>query len=131
MSHEFATRGVTARKLRQNSNREVIKTIVQEQVKIIDAKVQTAHDSGLNFIKYDLPTTFSIMGFKKDDAQIMIWSELLVIYGSPDPKGKGFNEVYIEPHGNSAFLWIKWLNGMDEDERTRRRNLIKSHLRNE
>lgn len=119
-------KGVTARKLLQQSNREIIKNIVQDEVKRIDAKIQTAHAAGFNHIEHELPSTFNINNLDKADAQTMIYSEILAIYKTPEPDGKGFDEVYIDPSGLVSYLHIYWLNGMDESERDRRRELIKS-----
>jgi hypothetical protein len=118
-------RGLTARSLFQKSNREIIRTIVQDQVKSIDSQIAAAHSSGFNRIEHELPVNFNINNLDKADAQTMVYSEILSIYKSPEPEGKGFKEVYIDP-GVKTTLHIKWLNGMDESERARRRQIILS-----
>jgi hypothetical protein len=121
-------RGVTAKSLFQKSNRDIIRAIVQEQVKVIDAKILAAHTSGFSHIEYELPVNFSINNLDKADAQTMIYSELLSIYKSPEPEGKGFDNVFIDP-GVRTLFHVYWLNGMDNDERDTRRKLIASCTR--
>jgi hypothetical protein len=117
------TRGLTARSLFQKSNREIIRTIVQDQVKSIDSQISAAHSSGFNHIEHELPVNFNINNLDKADAQTMIYSEILSIYKSPEPEGKGFDKVYIDL-GVKKTLHIHWLNGMDDEERARRRQMI-------
>lgn len=121
-------RGLTAKTLFQKSNREIIKTIVQEQIKVIDSKIATAHSSGFNHIEHELPVNFNINNLDKADAQTMIYSELLSIYKKDEPDGKGFEQVYIDP-GLKTIFHVYWLNGMDNDEREERRKLISACTR--
>lgn len=118
-----AVRGVTARDLFQKSDRRVIQEIVTDQVKVIDAHINTAHGSGFSEITYELPTNFQINNMNKADAQTMIYSEILMIYKKPEPEGKGFENVYVDI-GIKSVMRISWLNGMDEDERERRLQFI-------
>ena len=125
MDNYIPARGLTARSLFQKSNREIIRAIVQDQVKSIDSQIAAAHSSGFNRIEHELPMNFNINNLDKADAQIMIYSEILSIYKSPEPDGKGFDEVYIDL-GVKKTLHIRWLNGMDEIERAPPRQLISS-----
>jgi hypothetical protein len=121
--------GLTASSLYKKSNRSIIDIQVTEQAKAIDAQIQTAHQSGFNIIKYELPTNFSINNMEKSDAQILIYSMILELYTkSEDNGGKGFSDVTIDP-GPKTFIIVKWLNGMDVDEKNARLKLIKDYSR--
>lgn len=118
--------GLTARELFAKSDRRIIQEIVREQVKLIDAAITSAHTAGFNQIEQELPVNFSINNMNKSDAQTMIYSEILMIYKNPEDRGgKGFDNVTIDYTVSKAYLHIRWLNGMDPDEKERRRQIIK------
>lgn len=121
------SKGLTASSLHANSDRRIIEEIVSDQIKSIDIRIQTAHSSGFSQIAYELPTNFQINNMSKTDAQTMIYSEILLIYKNSEVEGgKGFNQVNIDL-GKST-LHVAWLNGMDDDERARRRKVIQECL---
>ena len=118
------SKGFTINTLYGSSNREIIRTLVLDQMKIIDTKIQTAHQSGFNRIEHELPTNFAINNMDKADAQIMIYSEIIGMYKKPvEQGGKGFDETFINL-GTTTILSMQWLNGMDREERERRKKLI-------
>lgn len=118
--------GLTARELFAKSDRKIIQEIVKEQVKLIDAAINTAHSAGFSQIEQELPTNFNINNMSKSDAQTMIYSELIMIYKNPEEQGgKGFEDVSIDYTATKAFLHIKWLNGMDPAEKERRKRIIR------
>ena len=119
--------GVTVDYLFKKSNRQPIKVIVDELVRIIDGRILTAHGQGFNEITHELPTNFAINNMNVKDAQIIIYSELLDIYKNPT-RGKKFSEVFIEFLPKSTIMHIKWVNGMDTTERDRRIKLIQDSL---
>lgn len=122
-------RGLTASSLMKNHNRSIIQNIVQDQIKIIDAKISTAHQAGFNHIEHELPINFSINNMDKSDAQTMIYSELIDTYSKPELEGgKGFPDTYIEGGEAKTTLHVSWLNGMDEDERKQRQKIIHDHM---
>jgi hypothetical protein len=115
-------RGVTYETLRAKSKRQIIKTICDDLVKIIDAGIASSHDNGFNIYRAELPTVFNIVGVSMKDAQIIVYSELLQIYID-----KGL-EVRIEIADGSTYLHINWQIGMTTEERKERLNLINAHL---
>lgn len=120
-------RGMTLSRLTQNSSRSVIQTIVREQIKMIDAAIISAHTSGFNTIEHQLPINFGINNMVKSDAQIMVYSELLLLLTtSEEDGGKGFEHVRVDiaTSGNKATLIIQWINGMDGEEMTERKKMI-------
>jgi hypothetical protein len=123
-------RGLTLSRLTQNSSRNVIQNIVREQIKLIDAAIISAHSSGFNTIEHQLPINFGINNMVKADAQVMIYSELiLLLTSSEEDGGKGFEHVRIDisPSGTKAILIIQWINGMDNEELIERKKLIANH----
>jgi hypothetical protein len=123
-------RGITLSRLTQNSSRSIIQNIVREQIKMIDAAIISAHSSGFNTIEHQLPINFGINNMIKLDAQIMVYSELLLLLtASEEEGGKGFDHVKIDisPSGNKATLIIQWVNGMDNEEMIERKNMIEQH----
>lgn len=126
--NKMSSRGVTASSLMKQSNRHIINTIVQDQIKIIDAKISIAHQAGFDHIEHDLPINFSINNMDKSDAQTIIYSELINIYTrSEGSGGKGFPDTYIDGGISKTVLHIYWLNGMDDIERERRQKIIRDH----
>lgn len=120
-------RGITLSRLTQNSSRSIIQNIVREQIKMIDAAIISAHSSGFNTIEHQLPINFGINNMIKLDAQVMVYSELLLLLTtSEDEGGKGFEHVKIDisPSGNKAVLIIQWVNGMDNEEMMERKKMI-------
>jgi hypothetical protein len=117
--------GLTASELFAKSRRKIIQDIVKEQIRVIDAEINTSHTSGFNSIIHDLPANFNISGMDKFDAQTIVYSDILATYKNPEPMGKGFKSVYIE-RGEPAKLYISWVNGIDETERRQRVDFIKS-----
>lgn len=125
-------RGLTLSKLTQNSSRSIVRGIIKEQIKFIDSKILTAHNSGFNQIEHELPINFGINNMDKSNAQIMVYSEIIYMLTLPEAEGgKGFEEdnvtIEISAAGEHAVLWIKWMNGMDVDEQSLRKQIIRRH----
>ena len=115
-------RGITISSLMKRSDdRKIIQNYVNDQVRVIDTKIVTSHASGGNFIEHELPSNFNINNMEKADAQTMIYSELITTYVK-----KGFTKVYIDL-GSKPKLFIRWLNGMDKEERQYRQKIIHKH----
>jgi len=70
---------------------------------------------GLNKIVYELRTNYNMNSFNKMDAQTLVYSELIRIY----KEDKGFADTCIEI-GEPSRLHIKWVNGMDDEEKKQR-----------
>lgn len=121
-------RGLTVTALNKHSPRQLIQNIVTEHIRLIDALIIRAHQSGFDHVEYELPVTFGINNMDKSDAQMLIYSELIDIYTRPESDGgKGFNHIGIDL-GIRPKLHITWLNGMSDAERTRRNHVIDKHL---
>lgn len=119
-------RGLTIQTLRGTSNNDIMRSIVNDHVKIIDAQILSTHNAGLSRIEYELPNNFCINNLDKADAQLLIYSELLRIYKDPiSAGGKGFNDTTIEI-GSTTWLRIAWVNGLSDQERESRKQLIRS-----
>ena len=116
--------GLTARELFAKSDRRVAEFYVKDQIKIIDAAITRAHQGGLNYVEHELPVNFPIHNLSKSDAQTLIYSELLMIYKSPEPIGKGFEKVVIDL-GPRSVIKLSWLNGLDNEEKTSRQEFIR------
>jgi hypothetical protein len=128
MEHLNIERGLTLSKLTATSSRKIVENIIHEQLKMIDAKILTAHNAGFNQVEHELPINFGVNNLAKSDAQIMIYSEIITIMTTPEEMGgKGFDNVWIDisPSGLKASLHIKWMNGMDDEEKQQRRAIIR------
>jgi len=119
----YKNNGVNADKLRARTKRQVIKTICDDLVKIIDAGIASANDNGFHSHRAELPTMFNIIGMDLKDAQIVIYSELIRIY---DDKQL---DVTIEFGDNITYLYIQWQSSLTQDERVARLQLIRDHMR--
>lgn len=122
----FHPKGLTLTELLRTSNRDIVRIICDDQVKVIDEQLRIAKANGGSAIKYHLPINFDIIGMNRMDAQTLIYSELIEIY-----KQKEFQEENIklqQESPNDIYLCIRWVNGMDKDEKIKRLNIIKRHL---
>ncbi len=118
--------GVSASALYKNSNRNILDQIISGITRQIDAKINTAHHSGDNTIVYDLPVVFDILGLSKQEAQLIIYSDLLKIYGTPEPIGKGFKvEFTVTPQ---PCLRIGWTNGLTDQEKNEREQILRNYM---
>ncbi len=123
------SKGLTQRELFARSDRRIIQEIVSEQERVIDTAILTAHKAGFNQIEHELPQNFNINNLDKADAQTLIYSEILMMYKKPEGQGgKEVESVTIDV-GIKPMLHIKWLNGMDDDERHVRKEYIKQCIR--
>jgi len=125
-------KGLTLSKLTEKSDRAVINNIVRDQVKMIDSEIIIAHNAGFNRIEHPLPSNFGINNMDKKEAQLMIYSELISIYTTPENKnGKGFINVSIEISSKdlTALFCVSWVNGMDIEEKKERQQLLAKYLR--
>ena len=123
-------RGLTISSLAGQPNHIIAQKIVQDQIRIIDAGIESAHASGFNQFEYTLPTNFCINSLSKSDAQTLIYSELLMLYNLPeDEGGKGFEHTYIGIRSNATVLVVSWRNNMDLHERDIRRDLIRRYTK--
>ena len=119
-------RGLTAKELLGISNRQIIRSIVDGQVDVIDAEIKRSHAAGFSRITHDLPTNFNLNNMSLADAQTLIYSELILIYSEQPPSGKGFEEVIIKSSATRPQLIIGWTNGMADEERTQRTEIIRA-----
>lgn len=127
MHPNTSARGITHRELFMKSSRRIITDIVQEQVREIDAAILRAHTAGFGSITHELPTVFGLNNVDKADAQVLIYSEILLMYRNPETMGgKGFSDTYIDLRATKSMLIIHWQNGMDDDERRSRLDVIKA-----
>jgi len=115
-------RGITVSGLSRQSNNNIINSIVNNQVQIIDAKILTAHSAGFNTIDYELPSDFELNNMNKAEAQLTIYSEIIKLYMTPENMGgKGFENIrFIKPNR----LIIHWNNGLTKTEREERQKII-------
>lgn len=116
-------KGVTTGLLFQKSNRNTLKIMVDDHVRMIDAEILAAHSSGFPEIEYELPINLIINNMDQEDSQIIMYSELIKTY-----KDKGFEHVYIDLQHNKTYLHIQWINGMSNEEREERKDVIKQSI---
>lgn len=117
---------ITLASLQRKSNRGAIKNVVDDLVRVIDGQIATQHAGGFSVAEVELPVNFNINGLSRIDAQVLVYSSLIDIY-----KGKGWADedigIKMLP-GERVLLVIRWLNGMDDEERKHRMKLIESHI---
>ena len=103
---------------------------VRELVLQIDSAVSHAHDELAKNVTYTLPVNFDFSGITLKDAQIYVYSELLRIYNSPEPEGKGLTAT-IQYTGASIQLIVSWPPPtiMTSQDRESRKKLIAQFTR--
>src|ERR1700761_4000336 len=112
---------VTAVYLFRRSKFNELDHIINDLINIIDSKILTAHESGFNFVTYELPLSFNINNMDQRDAQIYVYSEILTIYKTK----KGFNFVDMKFDHEKTVLCVRWINGMTNEERKKREDIIR------
>jgi hypothetical protein len=123
------TKGITVQTLRSMENDDILQSIVNDQIAAIDSNIILAHKNGQSSVEYVLPVNFSIGTLNKADAQILVYSELITAYKKPMVSGgKGFVNTTINI-GVVTTLYITWLNGLSDEEKDRRRNLLRAAQR--
>lgn len=128
MSNKQKIDTVNITELQKKSIINTIKTVIDEQIKIIDNAIVYAHYSGFNFLVYNLPVTFAISNINDSDAQIYIYSELIKVYSNSIELGGRGLKVNID-FAVKPTLHIQWINGMSDTEKTDRINIIKKHTK--
>lgn len=123
--------GLTASTLCNRGHQKIVQDVLREHTDLIDAAITSAHAAGFNRVTYELPSAFGISNLSKADQQTFIYSELLQIYREPEPKGKGFPDVSItlDKKTEKNTLHISWQNGMSEEERNARMEIIRQCVR--
>jgi hypothetical protein len=117
-------KGVTAKDLLEKSSRPMVDIYVEDLVRKIDTEILTAHKLNKDSTTVELPTIFSINNMDKADAQTLIYSEIILLYKRPvEQGGRGFN-VHIDI-GIRTFIHIKWINGMNDEEKNQRKKIIR------
>ncbi len=98
---------------------------VRELVLQIDSVVSHAHEELAKNVVYTLPVNFDFAGISLKDAQIYIYSELLRIYNTPEPEGKGLSAT-IRYTDTNIQLIVTWpaVSIMTEQDRETRKRLI-------
>lgn len=117
-------KGVTAKDLLEKSSRTLVDIYVEDLVRKIDTEILTAHKLNKDSVVVELPTIFNIVNMGKTDAQTLIYSEIILLYKRPISEGgRGFT-VRIDM-GVKTFIYIKWINGMNEEEKNQRKKIIR------
>jgi hypothetical protein len=94
--------------------------IVRSLMRSIDASILSAHGLGMNQICYDLDVIYDIPGLTHDDARLYVYSEIVDLY-----KKKGFEHIKLIPSLSKTTLKIRWINSLSDEERERRRQIIR------
>lgn len=113
--------GLIAEKLANNPSIHAINSIVLDLIRLIDGKILAANESGYCSTEYELPTNFCISNMAKNDAQTMVYSELIRLFIA-----KGFVDTRIDTR-DTPRLVVRWKSGMSEEEKQRRRRYIHEH----
>jgi hypothetical protein len=124
------TIGLTINTLLKNSNKSITDQIVIDQIRLIDAKISTAHSNGFSRIEHELPVNFIVNNLSPIDSQLLIYSDLLRMYITPiDQGGKGFKSVHIIGLEDTPKFCVSWVNGMTEQDRKIRMDLINEYTK--
>jgi hypothetical protein len=115
--------GITVSTLYKKTNSYLLREFVRNHINLIDSRIIAAHNAGLNGVTYELPTTVAIGNMDLADAQMLAYSELIMIYRDPIPKGKGFRvRITLGP---VSYLHIYWDASISPAEKARRQAVIK------
>ncbi len=126
--------GLTHKDLKNYVSRELAREHVIELSRVMDTQIERANVEGHGSAYISLPVTFpSAGGFEPMDMQTIIYSDLLVLYGTPvNAGGKGFDKVYIDYADiSNPKLIVMWQVGLSDTERASRMEIIKRHQLNQ
>ena len=112
---------VTVEWLSKKTSAKLINNEILNVAKTIDSKIKEAHSVGLNNIKYELPEIFTIPNMEREDIQLVIYSKLITMF-----EDAGFT-VYIETNIHKTFLYIKWINQLEDSDRKEMLKIINDH----
>lgn len=114
------TSTVTFKSLTSNSRKADLVQYVNDHVKEIDGRLVTAGSTGVNTVRYELPTLFPASKFSKRDAQLFVYSEIIRTY-----RARGFVDNWLSIElGEKSWLVLSWPSGLSEDERERCKDII-------
>jgi hypothetical protein len=124
--------GIVAAKLTADSVRRIARDTVRELRIHIDRAIETAHASGVNYVEYALPSNFDIPGITRQDAQLLIYSDLVSLYRRPETSGgKGFTDTCVRSAAGvgarsrpATVFCVSWTVSLPTAERERRRRVI-------
>ena len=95
----------------------------------IDEKITAASISGKTYVYHDLPTIIQIGQLPLQDAQLIVYSELVSIYyNSVDSGGKGYPYVKLIKSKDGVQIKIAWRGAISEEDRTRMSALLAKHI---
>jgi hypothetical protein len=117
-------RGIDCKSLLAKTDRIILQELVHKEIELIDAAILGAFEAGLSHISYLLPTDFTLNSLSKRDAQVKVYSELLMMYKEQPPTGKGFDRVEITREVQPRLI-VGWINHMDASERQQRERYIR------
>lgn len=112
--------GLTVDSIRKTHYTTVLNTLVREQIILLDDQIKKTIERGFNELTFELPSTFELLHFEKNEAQLALYSELISVCDE-----KGFKTT-IEL-GPKSYLKLKWPSAkLSEQDCERRRNLLNS-----
>lgn len=113
---------LTAEMLRTNyDRRDIIRGIVENQIKSIDQRITRAYQAGNCKLEVDIPLVYNLNNMSLSDAQTLIFTELLAHYMTAFPGTK------IEITPSYTKLHVIWDNGLSEDDRNKRLIFLKKN----
>jgi hypothetical protein len=120
--------GYTIDSLSRNADNVFVRATVNDLVAAIMDKIIEANDNSGSKIVYELPCTFSMIpNLTRADAQLIVLSDVITIFKTPVAEGgKGFTNTRLICGPGAPKLEITWVNGMSEEERERRKQVLNS-----
>lgn len=110
--------GLTVDSIKKTHYTTVLNKLVREQINLLDEQIKEKIERGLNELIFELPSTFELLSFEKNDAQLALYSEMVSIC-----EEKGF-KTSIEI-GPKSYLFLEWPGAqLTERDREQRRELL-------
>ncbi len=112
---------LTVEKLNQRKKKFDIESIIKEELRTIDSKIQQYHDDGECKTIYDLPSTFLTNELDPKSTAIYVYSELI-----KSCNARGFS-VKIQLNDKPRLI-ISWNNSLGIEEMRNRSHIIQMHI---
>jgi hypothetical protein len=118
--------GYTINSLPRNTDSIFVRSTVNDLISSIMEKIIEANDNSGDKIVYELPCTFSMIpNLSRADAQLIVLSDVITVLKTPVAEGgKGFTDTRLITDRGVPKLEIRWKNGMSDEERRRRVQIL-------
>lgn len=113
---------ITAGTLQKKANTGQVREEIDNILKTLEGVILTAHEQRASNVVHELPTNFAISNMTLQDAQRVIYSNVI------EELEKRQFKVKIKLNPTSTFITVGWVSMYDRQEMERMSSVIAAHL---